>query len=185
MPSPRHLGGWRGRDCNCVNCLEPASVGHDPIVYRVTEKTTEHGYVEERNLPPQSRHAQHDVTISLETRQRPTVGQNEIERLQHFFVADDRRRVGAEVAYLDLPETVESQEPRHGPLAEAAGSVVDHLHSADFSLPRRAEGAQPLVAHKTHMSHDHDEREVIQVHQQGELEVEEYGSSKQVRPGSP
>ncbi len=29
--------------------LEPASVGRDPIVYRVTEKTTEHGHIKEWN----------------------------------------------------------------------------------------------------------------------------------------
>src|SRR6516165_5843776 len=161
--------------------LEPASVGRDPIVYWVTEKTTEQGHIKEWNLPPQSRHAQHNVTIGLKTWQRPTVGQNEIERLYHLFVTHDRGRVGAEVTYLDLPETVKSQKPRHRPLAEAAGAVVDHLHFAHFSLPRRTEAAQPLAAHKTHMSHDHDPREIMQVHKYSELEVDEQSCSKHVR----
>ena len=63
----------------------------------MAKKAAENRHIEQRNLPPQSRYAQHDISISLETRQRPTVGQDEVERPFHLRVTDDGGRIGAEV----------------------------------------------------------------------------------------
>src|SRR5712671_3786698 len=151
----------------------------------MANKAAENRHMEQRNLPPQSRYARHDVLISLETWQRPTVGQDEVERLFHLRVTDDGGRIGAEVTCLDLPEAVESQKPHHRAHTESTVAVVDHFHLTHCALPRRAKARQPLRAHEAHVAHDHQEREIEQAHEERELQVEEYDCSKQIRARAP
>src|SRR5262249_55830323 len=98
---------------------EPTSVTGDPIVRRIPDQTAEHRYIEERHLPPQSRHAQHHVAIGREARQSPSVGQDEIERLLHVRIADHRGRIGAKIPRLDLLKPIEGEKPGHRSEAKA------------------------------------------------------------------
>jgi hypothetical protein len=147
----------------------------------MAEKAAEDRHVEERHKPPQSRHPGDDVAIGLEPGQRASIGQHQIERLLELRVGDHRRRIGAKVAYANLLEAVEGKKPRHRAPAEAACAIIDHLHVAHPALPRGAETSEPFATDEAQMTHDHHEREIVEVHQQGELGVQEDCAGQRVR----
>src|SRR4051812_13245324 len=75
---PMWMSGWSAR--LRARYSEPhgrkaAAVGGDPIVERLPDHAAQYRHVKERNLPPQAGHPQHDVPISLEPGQDPSIGQ--------------------------------------------------------------------------------------------------------------
>ncbi len=100
-------------------------------------------------------------------------------------LAHARGRIGPEIPHPDLGEAVIGQEARHGAFAEAAIAVIDHLHVAHLALPGGAEPRQPGAAQEAHVPHDHDEGEIVEIHQQRELQMQEYGTGEQEGPRAP